>query len=147
MEVYFSLGTNLGNKEENLRTALRMMDDAFGCHYSRLSSFIRTEPWGFECDDDFLNCVVAYDMEISLEDATKKGLDILARCKEIEEAMGRDLTVLFDSDGKRIYSSRVIDIDILLIGECTISEPTLTVPHLLMYERDFVMKPLKEILI
>ena len=147
MEVYFSLGTNLGNKEENLRTALRLMDEAFGCHYSRLSSFMITEPWGFDCEDEFLNCAVVYQMDISPEEVTEKGLEILARCKEIEAAMGRDLEVLYDGEGKRIYRSRIIDIDILLIGECTISEPALKVPHQLMYERDFVMKPLNEILI
>ncbi len=145
MEVYFSLGTNLGDKEENLRTALRMMDEAFGCHYSRLSSFIGTEPWGFDCEDDFLNCAVVYEMEISPEEATEKGLEILSMCKDIERSMGRKGGPVYDERGERVYSSRPIDIDILLIGDNKIDCEELTVPHKLMWERDFVMVPLNEI--
>ena len=71
---------------------------------------------------------------------------ILETCKDIERRMGRKGEPEYDEYGKRIYSSRPIDIDILLFGDHKIDCPELTVPHKLMYDRDFVMIPLKEIL-
>lgn len=139
MKVYFSLGSNLGDRAENLKEALRRMDEAFGHKYSRLSSFIETEPWGFEAENSFINAAVMYELDIDPK-------DILRKCKEIEESMGREQKILFDREGKRIYHSRIIDIDILLCGDMTIDTETLKIPHPLMYERDFVMIPLKEIM-
>ena len=72
---------------------------------------------------------------------------ILETCKDIERKLGRTGEPEYDADGKRIYSSRPIDIDILLFGNHKIDCQELTVPHKLMYERDFVMTPLKEILV
>ena len=71
---------------------------------------------------------------------------ILEICKDIERRLGRTGEPEYDAEGQRIYRSRPIDIDILLFGEHKIDCPELTVPHKLMYERDFVMVPLKEIL-
>jgi len=72
---------------------------------------------------------------------------ILETCKDIERRLGRTGEPEYDAEGNRIYVSRPIDIDILLFGDHEIDCPELTVPHKLMYERDFVMIPLKEILI
>ena len=74
-----------------------------------------------------------------------EGLMILEICKGIEERMGRTGVPQYDERGERIYSDRPIDIDILLLGDHKIDCPELTVPHKLMYERDFVMIPLNEI--
>ena len=70
---------------------------------------------------------------------------ILEICKDIEKRLGRVGEPEYDAEGKRIFKSRPIDIDILLFGDSRIDCPELTVPHKLMYERDFVMVPLREI--
>ena len=75
-----------------------------------------------------------------------EGLMILEICKDIEARLGRTGQPQYDENGERIYTSRPIDIDILLFGDHRIDCPELTVPHKLMYERDFVMIPLNEIL-
>lgn len=139
MEVYFSLGSNLGDREANIRRALELMDKAFGVHYDALSEMIETEPWGFDSDDLFLNCVVRY----LLEEPCRM---ILSGCQRIEMTMGKSVRCPeFDEKGKRIYRSRIIDIDILFYGEHRIDTCSLKVPHPLMGQRDFVMLPLMEI--
>ena len=70
---------------------------------------------------------------------------ILEICKKIERKLGREGVPQYNENGERIYRSRPIDIDILLFGDHKIDCPELTVPHKLMYERDFVMIPLQEI--
>ncbi len=145
-EVYFSLGSNLGDREAALRRALSLMEERFSAlegderKIVKLSSFLETEPWGFEAPTSFLNCAVRFDLASPAE-------EILRVCKEIERQMGRNTAEpSYDSEGKRIYESRPIDIDILLCGNERIQTPSLTVPHPLMTERDFVMTPLREIL-
>ena len=71
-KVYFSLGSNLGDRQRNLERALELMDAAFGCHYLRVSPFLETEAWGFE-GEPFLNCAVVY----ALEDKPER---VLRRC-------------------------------------------------------------------
>ena len=147
VEVYLGLGTNLGDRESNLYQALKSLDKALGCHYSALSGFHETEPWGFESDERFLNAAVRYVVSVprgtSQAAFARYVLDI---CKSIERSMGRTGLPEYGPDGRRIYHSRVIDIDILLISDWHIDEPDLKIPHPLMSERDFVMVPLSEIL-
>ena len=87
MEVYFSLGSNLGDRGKNIKTALSLMDREFGKQYSALSSILETEPWGFDSDDLFLNCAVMYDLDIPCD-------EILAVCKKVEMLMGRSVLIL-----------------------------------------------------
>ncbi len=75
----------------------------------------------------------------------KKALSILNDCKAVERVLGREEILEYDSDGVRIYHPRPIDIDILLWGELRINLPQLTIPHPLMDQRDFVLRPLAEI--
>ena len=75
-----------------------------------------------------------------------EGLLILEICKSIERRLGRAGNPQYDERGERIYTDRPIDIDILLFGDNKIDCEELTVPHKLMYERDFVMIPLNEII-
>lgn len=140
MEVYFSLGSNLGNREENIERAIKKMCHAFETPFERCSSLYETEPWGFESDSNFLNCAIVFEID-------KDPQVILSKCKEIEQNMGREEIVEYDEQGNRIYHSRIIDIDILLIGDMKIDTPELKVPHPLMYQRQFVMEPLNEILL
>lgn len=136
-KVYFSLGSNVGNREKNIRLALQMMSEAFGMQFEAISSFIETEAWGF-IGDNFINCAVMYMLSEEPE-------VVLTKCKAIEREMGRSDTPEYDREGRRIYHSRVIDIDILLFGDREIKTDTLIVPHPKIAERDFVQKTLREI--
>lgn len=123
-----------------------MLNIELGVPYKAVSSLIETEPWGFESDAKFLNAVVLYELELKKNfNAEAEGLMILEICKDIERRLGRTGAPQYDAAGKRIYTSRQIDIDILLLGDEDIDCEELTVPHKLMYERDFVMGPLNEI--
>lgn len=138
VNVYFSLGSNLGDREGNIVEALGRMDEAFGRHYSALSGLIETEPMGFS-GDKFLNAAVLYRIP------DEGPLWTLYQVKEIEREMGRTDAPEYDADGNRIYHSRVIDIDILFYGSETVDLPELTIPHKGMADRPFVMVPLREI--
>lgn len=130
--VYLGLGTNLGDKEANLRTAIYKLQERIGKQVS-LSSFYETAPWGFESDHSFLNAAIG--LETSLPP-----IEILHITQEIEKELGRTKKSVNGS-----YSDRLIDIDILLYDNLVLQTPELTIPHPLMTERDFVMKPLIEI--
>ena len=140
MEIYLSLGSNLGDREQNIIKALELLDEGLGVHYTALSGFLETEPWGFDSDELFLNCAVRYDIN------GVSGMDLLAVCKRTEILMGRSVHCPeYDGSGKRIYRSRIMDVDILFYGEHRIDTDNLKVPHPLMAYRDFVMIPLAEI--
>ena len=123
-----------------------MLNIELGTPFKRVSSLIETDPWGFESDNKFMNAAVLYELELKKGyNPEAEGLMILETCKDIERRLGRRGTPQYDDDGKRIYSDRTIDIDILLFGDNKIDCEELTVPHKFMYDRDFVMVPLKEI--
>lgn len=139
-QVYFSLGTNSGDKEANIRNALKLMTEAFHSEAHSVSNIVETEPWGFESSENFLNCAARFDLD-------EKPGRILEICKGIERILGRKvIEAQYDDSGKRVYSDRVIDIDIVLYGTLQIDSTELTIPHKSMRDRDFVMIPLKEIL-
>ena len=146
VELYLGLGTNQGDRELNIEHAVAMLNVELKTPYKAISSLIETEPWGFESQQKFLNAVVLYELDLpEVYNAEAEGLMILEICKEIERRMGRTGEPQYDEAGERIYSDRPIDIDILLFGDNKIDCPELTVPHRLMYEREFVMIPLKEV--
>ena len=146
VRLYLSLGSNQGNREQNIEYAISMLNIELKTPYKAVSSLIETEPWGFDSDEKFLNAVVMYEVLLPEGyNAEAEGLMILEKCKEIERKLGRTGNPQYDEAGKRIYSSRPIDIDILLLGDERIDCDELTVPHKLMWERDFVMVPLREI--
>ena len=131
--VYLSLGTNLGDKEQNILRAYDMLEDRVG-KILRRSTMIETEPWGFESENTFLNSAVCIETTLSPH-------KLLQATQQIERDLGRTVK----STGG-VYHDRVIDIDILLYDDLTIDEPDLKIPHPLMKERDFVMVPLGQIL-
>lgn len=131
-QVYLGLGSNLGDCRKNLERAIRMIGDKVG-RVLRQSSFIETEPWGFESEHKFMNAVI-------LCETMKTPREVLLLTQQIERDMGRKKKSV--SGG---YADRPIDIDILLYDDLTIDEPDLKIPHPLMHERDFVMIPLNEI--
>ena len=147
VDLYLSLGSNQGDRAQHLENALSLLNIELKRPYKEVSSFIETEPWGFDSDEKFLNAAVHYELELPRGyNPEAEGLMILEICKDIERRMGRSGEPQYDEGGHRIYTSRPIDIDILLFGDNRIDCPELTVPHKLMYERDFVMIPLNEIL-
>lgn len=145
-ELYLSLGSNIGNKEDNLSLALSLLDKELNGERIRTSSIIRTAPWGFDSSakiEDFLNMAMCYQMEDRPDEKVCR--DVLDAIKSIEKRMGREEKVEYDENHKRIYHSRLIDIDILAFGSLTVQEKELTVPHPLFRQRDFVLVPLREI--
>ena len=146
VELYLSLGSNQGDRRKNIEDAISLLNIDLGTPFKRVSSLLETEPWGFESDDKFINAVVMYELELPKGyNPEAEGLMILEICKDIERKLGRTGTPQYDEKGNRIYTSRPIDIDILLFGDNKIDCEELTVPHKLMYKREFVMEPLKEI--
>ena len=131
-QVYLSLGTNLGDKEANLKAAIEEIKKRVG-EVTSLSAFHASEPWGFKSKNTFLNAVCCVHTEFS-------PMEVLHTTQEIERLLGR----LKKTVGG-IYSDRMIDIDILLYDDLHIQTPELIIPHPLMWERDFVMIPLREI--
>jgi 2-amino-4-hydroxy-6-hydroxymethyldihydropteridine diphosphokinase len=127
--VYLSLGSNIGDREKNLRTAIASLEDA-KVRVTRVSSFYETEPVDLREQAWFLNCVVEGTTKIA-------ALELLHALREIERRMGSQKLVP--------KGPRLIDMDILLYGEGTIDEPELQVPHPRMLLRKFVLIPLAEI--
>jgi len=127
--VYLSLGSNLGDRETNLRAAIAALPAA-GVRVTRVSSFYETEPVDFLEQAWFLNCAVEGKTEVPAQ-------DLLRALGEIELRMGSKKLVA--------KGPRLIDMDILLNGWETIDSPELQVPHPRMHLRQFVLVPLVEI--
>lgn len=135
--LYLSLGTNLGDRRENLDRALSLIAREVGTVVSA-SDRMETAPWGFDSANSFLNMAVKVETELS-------PLEALHVTQDIERRLGRSGKT---TDGQ--YHDRVIDIDLLMyfMSDGTPSKmdtPELTLPHRLMRQREFVMKPLAQI--
>lgn len=137
VDLYLSIGTNQGDRESNVGTALSLLEEGLGVPPVAVSSIVETRSWGFE-GADFLNCAVLFDTDMP-------PADILVLCKSIEGRMGRVEKIEYGPDGRRVYHDRIVDIDILLYGNETVDLPDLKIPHPLMTRREFVMEPLMEI--
>ena len=140
IEVYLGLGTNEGDRYRNIEIALKRLSE-LGILILKVSDIIETEPWGFECSQRFLNCVVRGFVNVGVAPET-----LLKICKSIETELGRKEDLEYDSCGKRVYHSRPIDIDILFYGVKIIDTEQLTIPHKGIKERDFVMIPLLQVI-
>lgn len=131
--VYLSLGSNLGDRKATMRRAIGLLNERAGS-VDRQSSFVETEPWGFESTNKFLNMCVRLLTTLSPE-------QLLLATKQIERELGRTQKSV---NGQ--YHDRPIDIDILMYDDVHLDSNDLTLPHPHMQEREFVMKPLCEIL-
>ena len=127
-KVYLSLGSNIGDREANLHTAIAALPDA-GAHVRKVSLVYETEPVDFLDQPWFLNCVV--ELETNLD-----ALSLLRALQKIETHMG--------SKKEFAKGPRLIDLDILLYGYETIATAELQVPHPRMHLRRFVLAPLAE---
>lgn len=128
MRSVLILGSNLGNREQNLENARKRLFEIFPC--KAISPVLETEPVGFE-GGDFLNQAVAVETDVSPE-------ELLSICKGIETCMGRADVPEYDAAGRRVYHDRIIDIDILKMGELEVFTPELTIPHPQMESRPYV---------
>lgn len=131
-QVYLGLGTNLGNKLENLTKTIDVLSQNVGIITSR-SYIYQSEPWGFEAKDLFYNMVIEIETYFSPD-------RLLIEIQKIEKLIGRKVKT------KVSYESRLIDIDILLYGNEEVEKPSLKIPHLFNKERLFVLQPLLEVL-
>lgn len=130
--ILFSLGSNLGNRVEMINKAINALKSAL--HSAPIvSSLYESQAWGFTTENLFLNCCIGIK-------STLPAHRILTLVKEIENKLGRKMKT---KNGE--YTSRIIDIDILYYGNCILSSETLTIPHPLLYRRNFVLFPLSEI--
>ncbi|MGB2901199.1 MAG: 2-amino-4-hydroxy-6-hydroxymethyldihydropteridine diphosphokinase [Candidatus Acidiferrum sp.] len=128
-KVYMSLGSNVGDREANLRGAIAALPAA-GVRVTRVSAFYETEPVDYLEQEWFLNCAVEGETE-------KAAMELLRSLREVETRMGSKKLVA--------KGPRLIDIDILLYGAETVDTPELQVPHPRMLLRRFVLVPLAEI--
>lgn len=132
--TYLSLGSNLGDRKQLLHTAINEIAERVG-RVEAISSCIETEPVGFDSVHLFLNMAIRVRTELN-------PYELLKVLKQLECDLGRTRK---SHDG--IHYDRTIDIDILLYDNLEVNSEELQIPHPRMWERDFVMRPLKEILI
>ena len=132
MMIYFGLGSNLGNRLQNLRDAVERLR-SFG-RIIKSSDVYETSAWGGVEQPDYLNACVS----IESQNESLTPFDILSRIKRFERELGRVESVR--------WGARKIDIDILLIDDLILHSDMLNVPHVNIPDRLFVLVPLKEIL-
>lgn len=130
MKAVLGIGTNIGNRLENIENVYSSLSLLPNTKIIKKSSVYETEPWGYEQQDRFLNCAVLIETELSPN-------ALLGACLGIEAALGR---VRKFKNGPRI-----IDIDVLLLENIELSTDELTVPHKFIRQRDFVLVPLHDL--
>jgi len=128
--VFLGLGSNEGDVQANMHRAIEELRKLSGTTLEACSTFVETEPWGVTDQSSFLNAVIEVRTPL-------KPSELLSAIKRIEGALGRNPTYR--------WGPRVIDIDILVYGHRTVVTPELVIPHQYAAQRDFVMRPLREI--
>jgi 2-amino-4-hydroxy-6-hydroxymethyldihydropteridine diphosphokinase len=130
--AYIGLGANLGDREATLRSAVAALEEAHGVEVVAVSSLREKEPVGPVRDQPpFLNGAAAVETSLSAREL----LDVLLR---VEAEHGRT------REGAQ-GGPRTLDLDLLVYGDESVSEPGLTIPHPRLHERDFVLEPLAEL--
>ena len=128
--VYVGIGSNMGNREANIRDAVRMLNEQKDCVVTKVSNLLSTEPYGYTEQPEFLNgCLQVKTMQ-----TPEQFLDTL---HIIEQHLGRERIIH--------WGPRTIDLDILLYDDIVMSTESLTIPHIDMENRLFVLKPMSEI--
>ena len=130
MIVYLGLGSNLGEREKNLRRAIECIKKIPAVKLLRVSSFYESEPWGVENQPNYINAAIKISSAL-------KPFALLDELQRIEIELGRIR--------REHWGARTIDIDILFIEGQTISSERLTVPHKYLFDRDFALIPLAKI--
>ncbi|MDP2921511.1 MAG: 2-amino-4-hydroxy-6-hydroxymethyldihydropteridine diphosphokinase [Candidatus Omnitrophota bacterium] len=130
MICYIGIGSNIGDRQGYIDNALRKLKEEKAIRVNKVSSIHETEPVGGPAQGKYLNGAIEIETKL-------KPKELLKKLQAIENELGRKRTVK--------NGPRTIDLDILLYGDESIDEPDLKIPHPRMREREFVMKPLKEI--
>ncbi|MFL5091118.1 MAG: 2-amino-4-hydroxy-6-hydroxymethyldihydropteridine diphosphokinase [Xanthobacteraceae bacterium] len=131
-EALLALGGNVGDARATLDRAVTLLCDGKAVRLIARSSDYRTPPWGREDQAPFINLCLVVKTELSPQALLRRGL-------EVERALGRDRS------REQRWGPRPVDIDILAYDDVSVSEPDLTLPHPLVFERAFVLVPLSEI--
>lgn len=130
--VYANIGSNLGDRQTLIETAVSQIADTFGI--CCISQFIESEPWGFKSENRFLNLGVSFLTMMDYE-------EILAKLQKIEKSICNNS----HRDNSGNYTDRMIDIDIMAIDEIVYESSRLIIPHPHLLERNFFLTPLKEL--
>jgi len=129
--VYLALGSNINDREKNLKDAVNMILQMPATSLKTVSNIYETEPVGYVEQDDFLNAALLIETGL-------KPVQLLEELQAIEKNLKRTREIR--------WGPRTIDIDILLYGNLDISLPQLEIPHPRMFERAFVLVPLRDIM-
>lgn len=128
--AYISFGSNLGDREQNITTALHLIKQEHAIKLKRVSNLYETEPVGYKNQDWFLNGVARIETLLLPE-------ELLDRLQWIERKLGKEIKIK--------WGPRTIDLDILLYSNTILDSPDLQIPHRLMHKRAFVLVPLSQI--
>lgn len=128
--VYIGLGSNLGNKEENIKKAIFLIEEKYKIHST--SSLYTSEPWGYNSDSHFFNAVICIT-------TNESPISVFHYLKLIESKLGR---IKKNTDR---YEDRIIDLDILFYGKEIIENEMIIIPHKEIHNRRFVLEPLNEL--
>jgi len=128
--VYLGLGTNLGDREENLKQAIDLIKDFSKTNLLEISKVYETEPWGYNKQDSFLNLCLKLETGLSPQ-------ELLENCQLVEAKLKRKRLVK--------WGPRTIDVDILLYGDLDMQTDDLIIPHPRIVERAFVLIPLADL--
>lgn len=130
IRCYLAIGTNLGDRQDNLKRCIEEIQQMKHTIYRRCSSFMENKAYGITDQPDFLNAVVEVDTELSER-------ELLDTVKEMERRIGRKETFR--------WGPRVIDIDIVFYGDRIYRDDVLEIPHRDLAQRDFVLQPMMEL--
>ncbi len=129
-QVVIALGTNLGDKELNLKNAICQINSKVG-DVSKVSSIFKNSAVGFESENEFFNACLICETELNPE-------QVLKELQEIEKILGREKT-------KDSYEDRIIDLDIIFYEDLVMKSKNLEIPHPNYHERNFVLVPMLEL--
>jgi len=129
-KVYIGIGSNLGDREKNIKEAISLINAYSSINVVKISSIYETEPVGFKEQNWFLNLVIEVE-------TTFLPQELLAILKQVEAKLGKKI--------ERKWGPRTIDLDILLFNDIILELPDLQIPHKLMHKRTFVLVPFAQI--
>jgi len=132
MEYYLNIGSNMGDRRDNLYRAVVALSAGAGCY--AVSSVVESEPWGFESENRFMNLGMMLESDLEPH-------EMLHRIHDIEHRLGS----ASHRDEHGGYIDRLVDIDIVAIDDMIIDTPTLQVPHPHLPERDFFLRPMMQL--
>lgn len=130
IDSYVGLGSNLGDRQQQVTRAMDLLAGMPGIRGLRSSSLYESEPWGFKDQPPFVNAVARVETDLG-------PLQLMILLRRIEAMLGRTPTFR--------WGPREIDLDLLLYGSCQIQRRGLIVPHPSMHQRAFVLEPLREV--